>query len=160
MDLIKKFKNMRKEIFCHITKYTLDEKDIFSFDETDNFKFFKGLIDEQIIEHDLEYKESGYIKKVEKTVNALNEKIKNFDIKYNDIITYFENEKNKNLFKGKLTYLNFLDDIKTEKNMVNLEYQIKVVKEKINNLDLIIGDFRDFFYHKHSKRESENGKSC
>ena len=151
VDLIKKFKNMRKEIFCHITKYTLDEKDIFSFDETDNFKFFKGLIDEQIIEHDLEYKESGYIKKVEKTVNALNEKIKNFDIKYNDIITYFENEKNKNLFKGKLTYLNFLDDIKTEKNMVNLEYQIKVVKEKINNLDLIIGDFRDFFYHKHSK---------
>ena len=99
INLIVVFKNIRKEIFCTITKYTLEEADFFSYKETDNFKFYKGLIDNQIINIDLGYKESGYIKKIEKSTNILYKKIKNFDIKYNDIITFFESEKNKSIFK-------------------------------------------------------------
>ena len=151
IDLIKNFKNIRKDIFCKIQKYSLEEKDILSFEETENFKFFKGLIDNEIIEHDLEYKDSTYIKNVEKTINSLYTKIKNFDIKYSDVITFFQNEENKNLFKGKISYLNFLDDIKMEKNMENLESHVNEVKKKIDDFDLILGDFRDFFSKKYSK---------
>ena len=151
INLIKNFKNIRKDIFCKIQKYSLEEKDILSFEETENFKFFKGLIDNEIIEHDLEYKDSTYIKNVEKTINSLYTQIKNFDIKYSDVITFFQNEENKNLFKGKISYLNFLDDIKIEKNMVNLEYHVNEVKKKIDDFDLILGDFRDFFSKKYSK---------
>ena len=151
INLIKNFKNIRKDIFCKIQKYSLEEKDILSFEETENFKFFKGLIDNEIIEHDLEYKDSTYIKNVEKTINSLYTQIKNFDIKYSDVITFFQNEENKNLFKGKISYLNFLDDIEIEKNMVNLEYHVNEVKKKIDDFDLILGDFRDFFSKKYSK---------
>ena len=151
INLIVVFKNIRKEVFCKITKYTLEETDFFSYEETDNFKFYKGLIDNQIITIDLGYKESEYIKKIEKSMNILYKKIKTFDIKYNDIITFFESEKNKNIFKQKLSYLNFLDEIKTEKNMANLECKVKEVKKKINDFELILGDFEDFFNQKHKK---------
>ena len=147
--LIKNCKNIRKEIFCKITKYSLEEKNFLSFEESENYNFYKGLIDEKIIEQNLEYKESGYIKKIEKTINTLNEKIKNFDIKYNDIITFFQTEENKTIFKSKLSYLNFLDNTKTEKNISALENKIKLIKAKINDFDLILGDFKDFFYQKH-----------
>ena len=130
VDLIKNCKNIRKEIFCKIIKFSLEEKDFLSFEESENFKFYKGLIDEKIIEQNLEYKESGYIQKIEKTINTLIEKIKNFDIKYNDIITFFETEENKIIFKRKLSYLYFLDEVKTEKNISILENQIK--SNKIN----------------------------
>ena len=149
VDLIKNFKNLRKEIFNKIAKYTLKEEDFLSFEETENFKFFKGIIDEKIIKQDLEYKDSRYIRKIENTINTLNSKIKNFEIKYNDIIPFFESEENKNSLKGKIFYLNFLDKDKTEKDITDLENKVKEVMNKINDFDLIIEDFRHFFYQKH-----------
>ena len=45
--------------------------------------------------------------------------------------------------------MNFLDKDKTEKDITDLENKVKEVMNKINDFDLIIEDFRHFFYQKH-----------
>ena len=148
--LIKNCKNYRKEMFSRINKYIITENDFISVDETENYKLYKGLIDNKIIDKDFAYKGATYITKVQTTISSLENKIKNFELKYKDIIIFFRNEKMKNILKEKLLYLNMLDEKTTEQNMNNLDTKIKEIKNKIDDFEIIFSDFRDFFYQKHS----------
>ena len=146
--LIKNCKNLRKEIFSKINKYNLTEFDFLILDETENFKLYKGLIDNKIIDKEFEYKGATYLTKVQTVLSSLEEKIKNFEIKYSEISIFFQNEENKKILKEKLLYLDILDEIKQQKQYAQLEYKVNEVKNKIYEFELIYSDFRDFFYEK------------
>ena len=158
--LIKNCKNLRKEIFSKINKYIITENDFLSLEETENYKLYKGLIDNKIIDKEFAYKGATYVTKVQITISGLEEKIKNFEIKYNEISIFFQNEKTKNILKERLLYLNILDDIKQQKNFANLEYKFKEIKNKIDDFELIYSDFRDFFYQSHEKDLSKLTEIC
>ena len=149
--LIKNCVNLRKEIFSKINKFILTENDFLSVEETENFKLFKGLIDNNIIDKEFQYKGATYVTNVQTIISALENKIDKFDIKYNDISICFQNGRNTINFKKKLLYLYFSDKEKQEKNLARLESKVKEVKSKIEDFELIFGDFRDFFYIKHEK---------
>ena len=158
--LIKNCEGLRKDIFSKINYYIPQESDFLSPEETENFKFFKGLIDNKIIDKEFEYKGANYITKVETNLSALEEKIKTFEIKYNDISIFFQNEKIKNKLKEKLLYLNILDEVKTQKNIESLEKKVKEIKNKIDDFELIFSDFRYFFYKKHNTDLDKLSKIC
>ena len=149
--LIQNCVNLRKEIFSKINKFIITENDFLSIEETENFKLFKGLIDNNIIDKEFQYKGATYVNNVQTIISSLENKIEKFDIKYNDISICFENGRNKIFFKKKLLYLYFSDKEKQEKNFTRLESKVKEVKSKIEDFELIFGDFRDFFYVKHEK---------
>ena len=149
--LIKNCKNLRKEIFSKINKYIITENDFLSPEETENYKLYKGLIDNKIIDKEFSYKGATYVTKVQMTISSLEEKIKKFEIKYSEISVFFQNEKNKNILKERLLYLNILDEIKQQKNYANLEFKFKEIENKIDDLELIYSDFRDFFYQSHEQ---------
>jgi hypothetical protein len=158
--LIKNYEGLRKDIFSKINYYIPQESDFLSPEETENFKFFKGLIDNKIIDKEFEYKGANYITKVETNLSALEEKIIKFEIKYNDISLFFQNEKIKNKLKEKLLYLNILDEVKTQKNIESLENKVKEIKNKIDDFELIFSDFRYFFYKKHNIDLDKLSKIC
>ena len=149
--LIKYNKNLKNEILSKINRYILTENDFLSLEETDSFKFFKGLIDNKIIGKELEYKGATYLMKVHMTILSLKEKINNFDIKYSEICIFFQDEKNKNILKEKLLYLNFLNEIEQQRQYSQLEYKVNEVKNKMDEFELIYTNFRDFFYEKNKK---------
>ena len=149
--LIINCKNFRKEIFSKINKYTLAENDFLSLEETDNYKLYKGLIDNKLIDKYNQYEGDNYITKIELTISALDQNIKNFEVRYNEISIFFENEQNKNILKERLKYLNTLDEKKAEQDLNNLEKKVKEINNKIIEFELILSDFRDFYRRKHSK---------
>ena len=158
--LIKNCVNLRKEIFSKINKFVITENDFLSVEETENFKLFKGLIDNKIINKEFQYKGAAYVTNVQTTISSLEDKIEKLEIKYNDISICFQNGKNKNIFKQKLLYLYFEDKEKQEKNFAKLESKMKEIKSKIEDFELIFGDFRDFFYIKHEKDLEKITKIC
>ena len=149
--LIKNCKNLRKEIFSKINNYIITENDFLSLEETENYKLYKGLIDNKIIDKEFAYKGATYVTKAQMTISSLEEKIKKFEIKYSEISVFFQNEKNKNILKERLLYLNILDENKQQKSFAYLEQKYKEIKNKIDDLELIYSDFRDFFYQKHEQ---------
>ena len=149
--LIKNCKNCRKEIFSKINKYLINEDDFISLEETENFKLYKGLINNKIIDKDFVYKGATYITRVQAIISAFEEKINNLDIKYDDIIIFFQNEKTKNILREKLLYLKFLDENQAKVYFDKLESKVNEIKKIIDDVDLIFSDFRDFFYQKNEK---------
>ena len=66
--------NLRKEILSKINKYIITENDFFSLEETENFKLYKGLIDNEILNKELKDKDTSYAKKVQSTISSLKKK--------------------------------------------------------------------------------------
>ena len=149
--LIKNCRNLRKDIFRKINGLAVTEFDFLILEETEKYKLYKGLIDNNIIDKEFEYKNADYLEKIMKTITSLDEKIKNFDIKYNDISIFFQNDENKKILNEKLKYLSMLDEIKQEKKLAQLEYKFNEIKNRINEFDLIYSYFRDFYYRKFEK---------
>ena len=158
--LIKNCVNLRKEIFSKINKFIISENDFLSVEETENFKLFKGLIENKIIDKEFQYKGATYVTNVQKVISSLENKIDKLELKYNDISIFFERTKNKNAFKEKLLYLYFSDEAKQQSNYLKLESKVNEIKNKIDDFELIFGDFRDFFYQKHEKDLEKLTKIC
>ena len=69
--LIKNCKNIRKDVFSKINKYAVNELDFLFPYETENYKLFKGLIDNNVIDREFEYKCAKYIEIVMKNISVL-----------------------------------------------------------------------------------------
>ena len=92
LEIIKKCPNIREDIFCNINSFIIKEKEFFYPEETDNFKLFRGLINNNLLKTTQE-NEYSYIAQTNKNVLLLQEKIQNVDIKYKTIIYFFQDEK-------------------------------------------------------------------
>ena len=160
VNLIKDCKNLRKEILNKINNYSLSEIDFWSIEETENYKLYKGLIDNKIIDKEFEYKGADYLIKVQTELSALEEEIKNYEVKYSDISIFFQDEKNKNLLKEKLLYLNISDEKKQKTQYDILEKKFDEINKKIVDFELIYSYFRDFFPQKYDMDLEKLTKIC
>ena len=145
VSLIENCPNLRMHIFSKISKYSLAIEDFFEIEETVNYKIFKGLIGNKIIIRNSEFKKAGYIKAGVDTFSAIENNIKEYNISFNEISIFFENEKNKDIFKNRLYYLNFLDEKKSNEQFRNLEKKFNEIKKYIEYFEIIYNDFNEFF---------------
>ena len=142
VNLIQKCKNLRKEIFSNIDKYIIKENDFLYLEESDNYKFYKYLVDKKIIEKDT-FKQIGanYISKVKDTISSLENKLSLFEINYGTINVFFKFENNnklKNKLMDRLLHIYLLNNEKAEKTY-------NALKSKVNEIKNIILQFTDIF---------------
>ena len=158
--LIKNCKNLRKEIFSKINEYAITEKDFLSIEKTQNFKLYKGLIDNKLIDNEFQFKSTTYTEKLQKTISTLIEHIKIFEINYNDINIFFKSEKYKNILKEKLLYLNILNKNEQQKQFNLIEKKVQEINTKIENLEIIYCYFRDILYREFGDDLKKLNKIC
>ena len=149
LSLIKNCKKLRQEIFSNINKYIIKEEDFFSLEETENYKFYEGIVKNKLLETALKEKGAIYITKAMEVISCLENKISNYDINFKTITLFIsDDEKNnkENVLYERLKYIYTLDEGKAKQSLDNLKLKLKEVKNYIKDLELVYGDFRDFFY--------------
>ena len=144
--LISKCKKLRKDIFSNITKYILNEKDLLTSEENDNFKFFKGLVDNKIIEKK-KFQEYGitYITKAVEIITKLQVELECFEIFYSKLSVFFQSKELEEKFLNKLLYIYFLDKEKSKEVFNQLKSKTEEVKEIIDKFSIILSCFKEFY---------------
>ena len=164
IDLILKCVKIRNDILSNIDNLIIKEEEFFNEEETENYKFFKELVDNHIITKEenkerkekkekKEKKESNYIKETKKVILSLQEKIKKLDISYNSLKSFIKKGKNysdNKGFKNRLQYIFLLDQIESEKCFENLKTKIIEIKNHIKDLQILLTYFSSFLSHHHS----------
>ena len=77
----------------------------------------------------------------------LREKIEKYNIAFSTLSIFFQKEKNEKLeaiLKDRLNYIYLLEEDKAKKAFKILRQKIYEIKEKIENLELVMNDFRDY----------------
>ena len=106
--LLKKLKSVSifKAILNKINNYVIKEEDLFNEEkEIDSFKLLKGIQDEKLIEKYPILNETAYILSTINLEDTILAKLKNGDIKYNIINTWYINTEKKKLFNERLFIL-------------------------------------------------------
>ena len=142
--LIKKCNRLRKEIFTKINKYVIKEEEFLSLEETENYKFFKALLKEDLI-NQKEYKKDDYIDNTKKRVLSEQEKIKKFQINYQNLIFFFENKNYEIILLERILHIFLMDKDKPKKYFNLIKEKVNEVKGKIENFQIVLKYFNDFF---------------
>ena len=157
--LIEKCKNLRKEIFSNIDKYIINENDFLLLEETDNYKFFKILVDKKILEEKtFDQISATYISKAKDIISSLRNKLEFYEINFGKLNGFFikENDyKLKTLLMDKLLHIYLLDNEKAETIYNELKDKIKEIKIIILNLGEILRYF-DYFFPNLYKNDISN----
>ena len=146
--LIKNCQKLRGDIFSKINKFIIKEEDFLKIEENERLKFFKGLVNEKLLEKANQYKGAIYISKVFMAISSLESKIDNYDIKFSDLSLYFQDNtktKSEEILKDRLNYIYFSEEDKAKKNFDKLKNKYYEIKEIIKVLETICRDFSDFF---------------
>ena len=160
-DLILQCDKIRNDILSNIDTLIIKEEDFFNEEETENYKFFKEMVDNHIItkkenkerKEKKEKKESKYIKETKNVILSLQEKIKKLDISYNSLKTFIKKGKNcpdNNGFKNRLQYIFLLDQNESEKYFENLKSKMIEIRDHIKDLQILLTYFSNFLSHHHS----------
>ena len=151
VNLIEKCKKIRHYIFSELNKYIISEEDIFNYEETDNYKFFNGLLEKNLFDIKNE-KNSTYIIKSLETISSLQNAIKKYEINLGSISIFFRDSKDRIgesiLFK-RLLVIYLLDGEKTKYAFDSLKEKIEDTNKKIKQLEIIYNDFNNFFNQLH-----------
>ena len=151
--MLDNYPNSKRQIISSFTKYKLQEKDIFSLEESENMKLIHGLLSTDFFnskdEFAVEYKESN-----EKILNQIKNRIDNYDIKYNEIQHFFQDKKSELAFKNRLLIIYLMDDELSNEKYLLIKECFQEVTEEINDLKLLIKDNNFFF--KNSKNIDVN----
>ena len=153
IELIKICPKLRKDIFLNVNKFIIKEEDFFSPEETENYKFFKGLVKNNFLADEAQNKGDNYISQVKTVISSLEEKIKKFDISFNGLSIFFPDiatGKSEITLKERLSYLNLGDENKAKKDFDIIKSKILEIKNYIKDLEIINRDFSDFFYSSRS----------
>ena len=163
LNILKICKKLRTEIFSNINKFLINEKEFLLPEETENYKFFKALVTNGLLEEANQYKGALYISKATKAISSLEEKIKNDEINYNILSLYFQNEKDNKMEKvlqDRLLIIYLLDENKAKTTFESIKEKIIKIKEYIKNLELIYRDYADFYYISHPQDIENISKIC
>jgi len=161
--LIKNCQKLRGNIFTKINKFILKEEDFLKIIENENLKFFKGLVNEKLLEKVNQYKGTIYISKTFITISGLDAKIDNFDIKYSDLSLFFQDEtktKREEILKDRFIYIYMLQEDKAKKMFDKLKKKFYEIKEKIKDLEMVFRDFSYFFYNSHKEDIKKIDEIC
>ena len=152
--LIKNCQKLRGDIFSKINKFCIKEEDFLKIEENEKLKFFKGLVDEKLLEKANQYKGAVYISKAFLAISSLEAKIENYDIKFSDLSLYFQDEtKNKleEILKNRFNYIYTSEVDKAKKMFDKLKKKYYEIKEIIKELEMVVRDFSYFFYNSRKK---------
>ena len=145
--LIEKCKKLRKEIFSRINKYVMKEEEIFSLEESENYKFFKDLLIRGLI-NQKEYKKGDYIDNTLKIVLSEQEKIKNLQINYKNINFFLDDKKLEVILLERILYIFLMDEHKPKQYFDLMKAKVNEVKGKIENFQIVFKYFNDFLSSK------------
>ena len=147
-----------KQLLKSINKYTLQRKDIFQKEESENLKFFKLLLDRNEIDKD-EYKRTNYLIESLSLIYEIKANIEENEISYNDIYSFYskntEKMENEDLLISRLKIIFLNDKKETEKYKDIIDRHYYEIKNILDELELILNDFKEFYPIK----ERENIKS-
>ena len=117
------FEFLREIIFKLIEEYKLKDEDFWLLEDNNRIKLFKGLLEKADMNNN-SYQKIEYIKESLKVIDDLRKKFDKNEVKYSDIILFFQNNK-MDLFKKRilLIYLN-------NKNKANKKYDEILEKKK------------------------------
>ena len=153
--LICNCKNLTKELLQNINKYNITEKDFFNLEETNNYKLFKGLLNEKILEK-RESQNTGYVKNTIEKINKIKQRIKSGDILFTDISQFFNKAKPD---EEKLFEIIKTISLNNQNNAIDLkikidDFYIETIKV-IDDLQLIHEDFIVFYLNKEKNNIEE-----
>ena len=148
--ILKESTNIKNDIFFYLNKYIIKEFDFFSLNETDNYIFFKGLLDEKIIDKN-SFQNNGitYLNKSLENILSLQKKIENFEINYSLLNTLLKFQKNDNILLDRIEYIYFLDKEKAQQIFDNLTKKIKQIQYTLKTLQLLLRYFVSFYPQSH-----------
>ena len=155
VNLIQRCKNLRKEIFSNLDKYIIKESDFLLLEETDNYKFYKYLVDQKILEKNtIKQINANYISKANDIISSLVNKFTLFEINYGIINQFFKYESN-NVLKAKLMdrllHIYLLNNEKAEETYNKLKSKVNEIKNIILQLSEIFTYFSEFYPNLYSK---------
>jgi len=147
--LIDKCNNIRDNILSNINKYALKEDDIFSLNETKNYKFFRELVNRKIIEKIQNIKQK-YIIDTMLVISGLQENIKKNEIPFNLLFPYFkEGRQMEEILKKKISII-FLNDEEASTNYFDsLKSKVLIIIKIKDDLTIICRYFMDFYPNDH-----------
>ena len=145
---------LSERIFNIINKFTIQKKDIFQIEESENLTLFKGLINEKYLEKE-EYKNNEYFINSLSLLNQIKNSIEINEITYNDIYLFYNKNEQRNepLLLSRLKLI-FLNEEGVEHYMDIIDKNYNEINNILNDLELILNNFKKYYANK----ESENIK--
>ena len=154
LNLIIHCPQLSESVFKIINKFTLQRKDIFQIEESENLTLFNGLLKEKYLEKE-EYNNNDYFINSLSLLNEIKTNIEINEISYNDIYLFYNKneEKKEKLLLSRLKLI-FPKEEDAEKYMDIIDKDYNEIKIILDDLELILNDFKQYYPNK----ESENIK--
>ena len=149
--LFERCPNSKNIIIKELDQYKLKEEEIFAKYESESIKLVHGLLSNDFYE--LEELEN-YAKSNQIILDKIIDKIDKNEIIYNQIKDFFVDKKSELAFKKRLLIIYLMEDDTPNIQFNLITKQFKKVKEKINELKLVIDD-QNFFFKKSKKINTE-----
>ena len=150
--LINNCNQLSNHILENIEKYNIKENDFFNIEDTENYKFFKGLLNSNNFQKK-EFQNTNFVKKANITINKIRNNIKTGDINYKDISKFYEKnklEENKLLEIIQSIFLNNKEE--AEKYKFEIDTYYLEIKDIIDNLQLILEDLLSFYRNEEKEK--------
>ena len=146
-----------KNIFQNMEKYNIKKEDFLKLEETDNYKLFKGLLDNNYI-NKKEIQNTFYIQKIKDFSNKLIKDIEQGELTLGEISIFYTNKPEDKLEQKlleRMTYLNLNSKEKGAKLKKVIDKYYSDINLVINNLQVILEDLLEFYFNKESKNIEE-----
>ena len=144
-------KELRKILFKNMGKYVINENDIYTKKESENFKLLKGLIKSGIFKIvDLDLQTTEYITKSSEMMRLICDKIKKFEINYSTCIKIFQHDDLEKIVFEKLSLISSDDGEILGKKDILKQYTLKI-KSSLKDLAFILKYLT--FFHKIEKQK-------
>ena len=155
--LIYKFQNFTKIIFQSLEKYYIKKEDFLEFEDTNEYKLFKGLLDNNFLEKK-EFINTYYFQNAKDITNKLIKDIERGELTLSEISIFYikrpEDKLEKKLLE-RMTILNLNSKEKGEKLKKIIDNYYSSINYTISDLQVILEDLLDFYLYKESKNIKE-----
>jgi len=149
--LIDKCNNIKKEKFSYINKYTLKQDDIFEINESENFTFFKEIVQRNIIEK-IQNSGQKYLMETMKSIDNLKSNIENCTIKYKALYPFFKEQKQmEEMLKERISIIFPRDSNVSIYSFELLKSKVLILIKILENFKLIYNYFCLFCPNSHSE---------
>ena len=146
-----------KNIFQNMEKFYIKKEDFLKLEDTDKYKLFKGLLDNNYLEKK-EIQNTYYLQNIIDTTNKLKMDIDKGELTLGEISIFYNNKPEDKLQEKllqRMTTLNFNSKEKGEKYKKNLDNYYSAINLVINDLEVIQEDLLQFYLNKESKNLEE-----
>ena len=149
--LLERCPHSKDIIIKQFNKYKLEEKDIFSKNESESIKLVHGLLSNDFYDSD---ELENYANSNRKILDKITDKIEKNEIIYNEIKDFFVDKKSELAFKKRLLIIYLMEDDTPNQKFEIISKKCKKIKQTISELKLLIED-QNFFFKKSKNINTE-----